>query len=398
MERNRLLTKLLTLCILFLLAACGAEERHEHSHEGVTYTCPMHPQVVQDEMGTCPVCGMDLVPFKKGGKDQSLQLSENQQQLANVTTIAVGSGAIGNQTYLNARLALDPAHTHLISSRLAGRLEVLNVKETGVDVRKGQALYQLYSEDLLTLQQEYLLMEEQARKLRDGKRFEELAAAARQKLLLLGQTPAQVDQLKRSGKTAPYVTFVSPGAGTVAELMVTEGQYVDEGTLLMRLEGFDRLWVEADVYAQEAAGIQAGTMLHVFLAESGQDMIPMKVDFISPALGGGSQTLQIRGSIQNPGNLRPGMPVRVSLPAKAGSEQLSLPVDAVIREGNSQHVWIEVKEGVFEPRSVVTGDESANRVAVLEGLKEGERVVVTGAYLLYSEFILKKGAHPLAKQ
>lgn len=388
--------KMLMLCGLFLLAACGTEQSHEHSDEGLTYTCPMHPQVVQEEMGTCPVCGMDLVPFKKGGKDKSLQLSDTQQQLANVTTALVGGDAVGNQTYLNARLAMNPEQTHLISSRLPGRIEVLHVKETGVGIRKGQPLYRIYSEELLTLQQEYLLMEEQARKLQDGKRFQELAVAARQKLLLLGQTHAQVDELKRSGKTAPYVSFISPASGTVAELIVTEGQYVDEGSLLMRLEGFDRLWVEADIYPREAEGIQTAMTLHVLSPESGQEHIPMKVDFISPALGSGSQTLQIRGSIQNPGNWRPGMPVSVLLPGRAESDQLSLPVDAVIREGDATHVWVEVKEGIFEPRSVVTGDESADRVAILKGLKKGERVVVTGAYLLYSEFILKKGAHPLA--
>ena len=310
--------------------------------------------------------------------------------------VTMGSGAVGKQTYLNARLALNPEATQLISSRLPGRIEVLNIRETGVEIRKGQPLYRLYSEELLTLQQEYLLMEEQSRKLQDAKRFQELAAAARQKLLLLGQTASQVSELKRSGKTAPYITFLSPAAGTLTELMVAEGQYVDEGTMLMRLEGFDRLWVEADVYPQEAAGIREGSMLHVLPPGPVQEIIPMKVDFISPALGGGSQTLQIRGSVQNPGNWRAGMPVRVSLPGQQESEQLSLPVDAVIRDGDTRHIWVEVKQGVFEPRAVVLGAESANQVAILEGLEEGERVVVTGAYLLYSEFILKKGAHPLA--
>jgi len=395
MKRKEIFTRLLVLG-LFVLVACGTEQSHQHSHEDLTYTCPMHPQVVQDERGTCPVCGMDLVLIQKGGKEKSLQLSENQQQLANVSTMLVGSGAVGNSTYLNARLVLDPEHTHLISSRISGRVEVMHVKETGMEVRKGQPLYRIYSEELLTLQQEYLLMEEQARKLQGG-RFLELAAAARQKLALLGQTPAQIDELKRSGKTDPYVTFVSPASGTVVELLITEGQYVDEGSLLMRLEGFDRLWVEADIYPQEAAGIQPGSILHVLSPESEQDTIPMKVDFVSPALGGGTQTLQVRGGIQNPGNWRPGMPVRVSLPGRIENQQLTLPVDAVIREGNAKHVWIEVQEGVFEPREVTTGDESADRVAISKGLREGERVVVTGAYLLYSEFILKKGAHPLAQ-
>lgn len=384
------------MLLLLVITACGSGESHEHAEEGVTYTCPMHPQVVQEQMGTCPVCGMDLVPFQKGGDDNSLHLSENQQQLANVTTAIAGGGEIGDQRYLNARLATDPGSTQLISSRLPGRIEVLHIKETGRDVRKGQALYRLYSEELLTLQQEYLLMEEQARKLHDGDRFQSLAHAARQKLILLGQSPSQVDQLSRSGKVAPYVTVLSPAGGTVVELMVTEGQYVDEGSMLMRLEGFDRLWVEADLYPDEAAGIKEGSLLKVQLPDAGADAASMKVDFVAPALSEGSQTVQIRGSIANPGGLRPGMPVRVFLPGGSGAEQLSLPVDAVIREGDQTHVWVEVKEGVFEPRSVRTGAESADKVAITAGIQEGERVVVTGAYLLYSEFILKKGAHPLA--
>jgi Cu(I)/Ag(I) efflux system membrane fusion protein len=189
-----------------------------------TYTCPMHPQIVQNKPGTCPICGMDLVLFDKTNTDPSLTLGTNQQALANITTMVVGTNEFSNSTRLNGRLAINPEQTNFISSRVPGRIEFLFVIETGIQVRKGQALYKIYSEELSTLQQEYLLTTAQAANFPDEKRFQEIAKAAKHKLLLYGQAEGQLQQLVKSQKLSPYVTYFSPGTGIVAELSVKEGQ------------------------------------------------------------------------------------------------------------------------------------------------------------------------------
>jgi Cu(I)/Ag(I) efflux system membrane fusion protein len=378
-----------------LIYACTGSQSDQTSVVQ-TYTCPMHPQVMQESQGKCPVCGMDLVPFDRTNKEQFLTLNENQRLLANITTVVIGEGSLDSSSYLNGHLIVNPDQTNFVSSRLSGRVETLYVKETGIQVKKGQPLYKLYSEQLLSLQQDYLLMEAQAEKLSGDKRFRELAHASRQKLLLYGQTAAQVDRLKQKGTVQPYVTYLAPSSGSVSELMVVEGQYVDEGSVLMRLEDYSQLWVEADVYPNEVSLIKIGSKLKVIVAGWENEPLDMLVQFIAPALASGGQVLQLRGTIENRNDWQPGLQVKVLLPNDSDSKELILPVDAVIRDGKTEHVWLETKQNVFEPKKVLTGRGSADKVEIRQGVVKGDKVVVTGAYLLYSEYVLKKGEHPLS--
>lgn len=381
-----------------LMAACEQKEKGAAVvAKSQTYTCPMHPQIVRNEPGTCPICGMDLVPFDKNNPDESLQLSESQEALANITTTTVGAGALSSYTQLNGRLVINPEATEYISSRVPGRIEVLFVKETGVQVRAGQPLYKIYSEQLATLQQEYLVASAQAAQFPEDKQFGQILQAARQKLLLYDMTDAQLRQIVTNQKTNPYVTYSAPISGVVAELGVIEGGYVGEGGTIMRLESYQNLWVEADVYPSEAGNVKVGQKVKVVIPGWEDQPQSMTVQFIMPALQTGSQVMQIRGAIANPNNQwQPGLQAFVMLPSSSKEGTLTLPVDAVIREEKGMHVWIEEEKGKYVPRKVTTGMETANRVEVTSGLEEGDKVVVTGAYLLYSEFILKKGKNPIA--
>jgi Cu(I)/Ag(I) efflux system membrane fusion protein len=361
-----------------------------------TYTCPMHPQIVQTKMGTCPVCGMDLVVFDKNNKEADLTLSKEQQLLANITTVEIGAGSLENSTRLNGRLVVNPSNTIYVTSRVEGRIESLFVKETGALVQKGQVLYRIYSEQLLTLQKEYRLTVAQVKQFPADRRFQEIEAAARQKLLLYGQTPAQVAQVISTEQDNPYVNYYAPATGVVAELTVSEGQYVGEGSPLLRLEDYGQLWVEADLYPGEASTISKGQTVQVVIAGNEATPYPMKVEFMEPALQAGTQLLTVRGTIKNTNLLfQPGMPVQVVLNRGSASELLQLPLAAVIRDGQSAHVWVQAAAEKFEPREVKIGMENTDTIVVLEGLEEGEKVVISGAYLLYSEYILKKGKHPL---
>jgi len=273
----------------------------------------------------------------------------------------------------------------------------LYVKETGVQVSKGQPLYKIYSEQLATLQQEYLVAAAQARQFPDDARFQQIEKAAKQKLALYDQSPSQISQLLQAQKVHPYVTYFAPASGTVAELSITEGQYAAEGSAVMKLEGYGGLWVEADVYPAEASDLHVNQQVQVIVAGWENKPQTMTIRFINPALQPGGQLLQVRGSISNPNNQwQAGQQVNILLPINAKTDALTLPVDAVIRGGKGTHVWIETAPGKYEPRQVVTGLETAELVEIKEGLEPGDRVVVTGAYLLYSEYVLKKGGDPMA--
>lgn len=390
---------LLAVLSVFGFASCNDEhtENETHTAEKQTYTCPMHPQIISDKPGNCPVCGMDLVPFDKTNTADFLTLSKPQQALANIATDTVKTGSFSSFKQLNGRLAVNPEQTEYISSRVAGRLEVLFVKETGVPVRKGQPLYKIYSEQLSALQQEYIITIAQAAQFPDDKKFIQLADAAKQKLLLYNQTETQIQQLKNYKKVNPYVTYHSPVNGIVSELLVTEGQYVAEGSTIMSLEGYQNIWVEADLYPAEAGLVKKGDVVNLAIAGFENEKRQMRIEFIAPALQSGSQLLTIRGSIPNSDNqLKAGMQAVIQLPMSNSSNALILPVDAVIHDGNGAHIWVQTGEGKFAPKMVETGAENFNLVEITSGVEEGDVVVVSGAYLLYSEFVLKKGKNPMA--
>ncbi|WP_224996395.1 efflux RND transporter periplasmic adaptor subunit [Cesiribacter sp. SM1] len=387
--------------IFFFLLLAGiacSEQGHEEQHAaGQNYTCPMHPQIVEPAPGTCPICFMDLVPVSKGGDNRGeLVLSESQMVLANIQTMAVRAGTSTNNTILTGRLVLDETQNELISSRAAGRVERLYIKETGQAVRKGQPLYELYSEELLTLKREYLLALEQHRQLgAQQPRFASFLEAARKKLLLYGLTDAQINQLARSGNPEPRITFLSPASGVITDVAATEGQYVPEGGVLYRLADLSKIWVEAELYPQEAQAIRAGDPVQVAVQGFGTKPVAARVSFISPELRQGSQVVVMRAELPNPeGNYLPGMQANVLVPRQ--SSLISIPNDAVIRGQRGSHVWVHTGEGTFKARPVELGEANFDSVAIRSGLTQGENVVTSGAYLLYSEHVLKKGGEPTA--
>ena len=382
---------------LFISACTEGKNEKVSNVKSQTFTCPMHPQVVQDKMGTCPVCGMDLVPFEKNSTDAALHLDESQRALANVTTMAVGLKGFSTYKQLNGRLVVNPEKTEYISSRVAGRLDRLYVRQTGEKIRKGQPLYQIYSEQLASLQQEYLLALAQVAQFQSDQTFLQILKSARQKLSLYGQSESQIKALGDSKKTSPNITYLAPENGTVAELSVTEGQYVSEGSQIIRLEGYQSLWLEADVYSSEVGSIKNGQQVKVVVPGWEDQPQMVTLEFISPALQANTQLIQLRGAMPNPNSQwQPGLQANVFLPTESKTDAINLPIDAVIRDGKGAHVWIERAKGKFEPQIVKTGMESFDTIEVKEGLKTGDQVVISGAYLLYSEYILKKGKNPMA--
>jgi membrane fusion protein, copper/silver efflux system len=360
----------------------------------------MHPQIVQDKPGTCPICFMDLVPVSQTGKDNGeLVLMENQIKLGNIKTMRVKSGLVGANAILTGKLVLDETQMDVISSRTAGRIEKLYLKESGQPIKKGQPLYELYSEELLTLQREYLLALRQNQELgKENPRFASFLEAAKKKLLLYGLTEGQIRSLAKTGNVSSRITFVAPAGGVVTEVAAAEGQYVAEGGVLYRLGKLGKIWVEAELYPQEVANVKEGDLINVSVEGFGQEPVAAKVTFISPEFRAGSQVAILRAELPNSNDqYLPGMQANIIIQNSDGNgATLVLPTDAVIRDENGAHVWVQSGKDTFQARMVTLGETSADNVAILSGLKENDKVVVSGAYLLYSEFVLKKGTNPMA--
>ncbi|ALJ01603.1 hypothetical protein DC20_20445 [Rufibacter tibetensis] len=383
------------MCGMDLVAA---KKQTAEKEPASSYTCPMHPQITGDKPGSCPICGMDLVPVKNqasGNAAASIMLSESQVQLGNITTRPIRMGQVGSSTVLTGRLVVDQTQADLISSRAAGRIERLYVKETGQPIRKGQPLYDLYSETLLTLEQEYMLALDQVKAFPGEKQFASILEAAKRKLVLTGLTNAQINRIARSRRLDARITFMAPASGTVTEISAAEGVYVAEGSPLYRVSRFNSIWVEAELYAQEASQVKVGSPVEVRVPGTAAP-IKTKISFINPEFRQNSQVVVARAALPNTkGSLIPGTQATITLPAP-DNKAFTLPLDAVIRDSKGTHVWVKTGENTFSPRMVTLGAESADKVAIASGLEASDTVVVTGAYLLYSEFVLKKGADPMA--
>lgn len=398
MKRKIFLGLLLGTMILapsLLLTSCRNGKKT--AVEAQKYTCPMHPQIIKDAPGNCPICGMELVPVNStAGNKEELMLSERQIQLANITTMEIATGNFNTSKVLNARLVTDPELSEVISSRYAGRIEKLFVKEAGRQISTGQPLFQIYSEELQTLQQDYLLQIRQTEAFPQEKIYITLREAAKNKLRLYGYSNSQIERIGQTNKTSPYITVNATASGIINEINVTEGQYVTEGSPILRLENFSQLWVEADVYPSEANTVKMGTPVKIIVNGFPDLTQTARINFISPQIDPATQILKVRAPVKNNGEFQSGMQATVLLPSANINNAISLPIDAVIRDGKGAQVWVKTGKNTFASRMVTTGQEDANQIIITSGLENVKEVVVSGAYLLSSEYILKKGADPMA--
>lgn len=390
---------IITATALLLFASC--KNKNETPKDPDTYyTCSMDPQVVEYKPGKCPICKMDLTPVKKknGESKDELQLSEQQIQLGNIQTDTIRNGTIGDQLVLTATLNFDQMRASSMSSRVMGRVEKLYYKNLGDYVRKGSPLYDLYSEELNNAKQEYLLALDKKKAFTTETviDFDQLIESARNKLLLWGLNEVQINELVKSKKATPVTTFYSSAGGYITQLDIREGDYVMEGGTIVKLADLSTLWAEAQVYTSQLAELNSNSIATVQLPDFDNKEIKGRIEFVNPEINPDTRINLIRVSIPNPGNqLKPGMPAYVLLKSPQ-RQSLTLPVDAVIRDGKGATVWIQTGKNTFKSMMVQTGIESGDRIEIKSGLKEGDVVVLTGAYLLHSEYVFKKGADPMA--
>lgn len=288
------------------------------------WTCSMHPQVRQNKPGQCPICGMNLTPVSKGSEQ-----AENEKR-AGIETEPVKSRELFKEIRTVGKLDYNESRVAYIAARIAGRVDRIHADFTGIQVKKGDHLVDIYSPDLFVAQGELLRALEGFEKTKGDRTFAEANLdSARTKMRLLGILPEQLDMIEKSRKTSTYLTVYAPIGGTVIEKSVRSGQYVKEGDMLYRIADLDPIWLYMDIYEYDLGWVRYGQAVEVTLEAYPTKRFRGTVTFIDPFLDDKSRTVRARVNLKNPDRtLKPAMYasalIRVKLMADGTPEPTGL--------------------------------------------------------------------------
>jgi len=388
---------LIAICLLLIPSCQTRSDKAEMAGPDEYYTCSMDPQVIENKAGNCPICHMKLIKVKKNTlKPGQIKLSSQQIKLANITFDTLRVHELTKEIILTGKVTFDQNLSDAISARVQGRIEKLVVRNIGDYINKGQLLYEIYSEDLNIAQQEYIIASQSENIARVGNASPtQFSDAAKNKLLLYGLSVSQINQLKISNQVLQSVPVYAKRDGFVSEITVVEGNYVDEGTTLFRIASLNSLWVEAQVYLPYLSYLKTGTAASFSIPAASEKLFSGKVIFIDPQVQSPERYVLARFQIANPlQQIKPGMLANITLQT-VKKKSLALPLGAIIQDSNGANVWVQNNDGVFENKMVTVGMQNSRQIEIMDGLKEGDVVVITGAYLLNSEYVFKKGANPM---
>lgn len=393
--------QLITIFISMILVACANQETKDIQHEhGITtyYTCSMDPQVIEPKPGKCPICHMELTPISlEQLQGNAIKLSKEQTLLANIQTKTIGFDNTENQIYATGVVKENENSIQNINSRVEGRIEKLYVKTKGVSVKKGQILYEIYSEMLAATQSEFIsnwkLLEQNPNDILSKRIYQN----SLNKLVLWGLAPSQIEQLKTLKKPHIPYPIISTATGIINIINISEGSNVMEGQNLFGLVDYTTLWVDAEFYANEIQSNNIGNMVQLrFDGQQTKHTITGKIIEIIPQVSPSSIITIARIAFENPSSsIQPGMQAYITL-QKESNKAILVPTNAVLKGAKENTVWVKNSDGSYESKMVHLGATNSSSTEILHGLKTGDEVVVSGSYLLQSEFIFKKGVNPMA--
>ena len=392
---------------------------------GQLYSCPMHPSVVQDHPGECPICSMTLVPKPDGPATPSsstapavaappspapvpglagVDLTPERIQLIGMKTAVVKREALGGELRTVGIVEASERGLAQVTTRFSGWIQALKVSATGERVRRGEVLATIYSPDVLRAQQDLLVTRgwgAGAPAAGGGHEHEHeheaplagLEDSARRRLELLGISSQEIDEILKSGKPVDAIAIRSPVEGFVVAKNALVGVAVQPGVVLFQVADLSTVWVTADIFEQDVSRIHVGQRARFELTAFPGEMHVGKVQFVYPTVDPANRTLKVRLEFKKRFDrtgprLRPGMfgTVHLDLPATTG---IVVPTEAVVDTGETHYLFVSQPGGHFEPRMVQIGARLKDRVEVLSGVAEGETVVTTGNFLVDSESRLR---------
>jgi RND family efflux transporter MFP subunit len=327
----------------------------------------------------------------------TVQLDPDEINAAGVQLAKVSSARLKSSLESVGRVEQPEAQLATVPARVGGRIDKLYVQFTGESVRRGQAVAEIYSPELVASAEEYRLALQNRDRMRASSQRDavesssDLVAASRRRLELWGVSEKQIDAAG-SGSSGLHVTIYSPAGGSVVERKVTNGQYVNAGDALFTVADLSTVWVKADVYEFQVSQIRPGQMVEITSDALPDKVLRGRVDFIEPEANPQTRTIPVHVHVPNPAmRLRPGMYIRAKFIAPSERETLVVPRSAVLDTGRRKMVYIAKDDGVFEAREIQVGAPTEEVFPVLAGLKAGEQVVTNGNFLIDSQTRLTGG-------
>jgi RND family efflux transporter MFP subunit len=361
---------------------------------------PMHPQYKSDKPGTAPDCGMDLVP--KYADEQaanlapgSVMIAAEKQQLIGVRTAEVKRETLVRDVRTSGQITADESKIAHVHVKINGFIDKVFVDYIGQAVKKGQPLFTLYSPDLVSTQEEYLIAK-RGEKTLGSSPFSEVAQGSqsllrstRERLKLWDISDEQIKKLDESGQVQRTMTFYSPVTGIVTDRKAFPNTSVNPDTELYTVSDLSTIWVNADVFEYEVPFVKVGQHAEMQLSYYPGKKWNGRVSFIYPTVDPTTRTVKVRLEFPNPDlQLKPQMFADVQLKVNYGN-QVVVPQEAVLDSGKEQTVFVARDGGYFEPRKITTGAKLDGKVVVLSGLKPGETIVTSGNFLIDSESRLR---------
>jgi multidrug efflux pump subunit AcrA (membrane-fusion protein) len=426
--------KLWIILFAVLIIGCGFGSAPEPDQEEAApeqlYTCGMHPQVVEKGAGSCPICGMDLTPMKgpapKGPKGERQiahwaapmdptyirdepgkspmgmdLIAVYEDELQDDSVVEIAPGVVQQMGVRTAPVERTTVYRHIrtigevevgedeesvVNLRFSGWVEKIRVDKTGDEVKKGQPLFDIYSPELVSAFEEYLLA------LRAQGADAPLTRSSRRRLELWDIPEWDIDRVAKDDKVGRTLSIRSPSNGFILHKNVVEGARVVAGKDLYRIGDLRRVWVQAEVYEHDAPWIAEDQKAQMELSNSPGETIEGRVSYVYPTMNKSSRTLPVRLEFDNPGvRLKPGMFATVYIQYRKREGVIAVPTEAIMHSGRRQIVFVALGQGRFVAREITAGLVGDHRMTeVLTGIEEGDRVVVSGQFLIDSESQLQE--------
>ena len=368
------------------LSSSSADSHDHESSEGVPtlWTCSMDPQVKLNAPGSCPICGMDLIPVTQGTEEtsnpQAIQMTKEALAMAAVQTQVVGGSTTGKELLLSGKLQADESENASISAKFPGRIEKLFVTFTGEQIKAGQKLATIYSPELITAQKELL------EAIKTKAAYPQLYQASKEKLASWKLTTAQIAEVERTGVVKEKWDILADQSGVVIQKNVSLGDYVGTGSVLFTITDLSKLWLRLDVYETDLPFVSLGDNIQFTVAGRPSETKQARVSFIDPLIDPNTRAASLRAEISNAGMLlKPEMFVtaKISAEKSTATTDLVVPRTAILWTGKRSVVYVKVPNSEvpsFEMREVTLGSRLGENYQITAGLQAGEEIVSQGAF------------------